>query len=238
MALRGRFEETSPEDLLQILALGRRTGVLVVLDAGRTVRLTFYEGEIIDAVDGTRRGEEVVFELLARGTGSFSFRAEEVPLDRSVHQSVPALLLMAAQRLDDTKRARELLSKPAARVVATRVTGATQQIGAAERRLLELVDGSRSVGEIVAASQMPASEAYPLLAALAEKGAITVVTADNDRNPILDFKGGRSAPKSGAEHAPAAQTRRPTSEELREIADCVRQLSAQGDEESVRHGLC
>ena len=73
MALRGTFGETDPEDVLQMLALGRKTGVLTVADARRTTRLIFQEGALVDAYDGLQRGEDAVVALLIARRGNFAF---------------------------------------------------------------------------------------------------------------------------------------------------------------------
>lgn len=222
MALRGTLEETEPSDLLQILALGGKTGVLTVLHQGRAARLVFEAGDVIHAVDGARRGEEVVLALLAQRAGTFVFTAEGVPDERTIHRSVPALLLTAAQRVDDLTRANGLLRKPSARVYVPQPLGADQveSLAEVERQLLGLIDGRRSVGEIVAGAEVGVAQAYAVLAGLIERGIIAVLAAQDEANPLLSGAGESLAPPSG--EAPVTAARRPTAGELREVATHLR----------------
>lgn len=224
MALRGTFEETEPSDLLQILALGGKTGALTVVDQGRATRLVFQSGDVIHAVDGARRGEEVVLSLLARRAGSFVFTAEPVCEERTIHRSVPALLLTAAQRVDDLTRANGLLRKPSARAYVRETLGAEQieSLPEVERQLLGLIDGRRSVGEIVAGADAGVARAYAILAGLIERDIVAVVTAEDEGSPLSgssEADDGRDAPSFAVA---ASGSRRPTAAELREVADHLR----------------
>jgi hypothetical protein len=233
VALRGSFTETEPEDLLQVLALGNRTGVLTVLDRGRATKLVLNAGQVVDAYDGTRRGEEAVFALLAARTGSFAFSAEEVPAEQTITRTVPALLLSAAQRMDDLVRARPLLSRPSARLRRTEgsVAGPEDDDDGLAAHLLGLVDGKRSIGEVVAASDMEVSQAYAALAVLVEQGVVAVVTAEEEESPLS-----REAVGSGSESMAEPTSRQgglrpPRAEELREAAQYLRRVvrcSAEG----------
>jgi hypothetical protein len=224
VALRGTFEETEPADLLQILALGGKTGVLAVTHQGRASRLLFRGGDIIHAVDGARQGEEVVLSLLARRAGSFVFTPETVREERTIQRSVPALLLTAAQRMDDLTRANGLLRKPSARVHVREAAAGEplEGLGEAERQLLGLIDGQRSVGEIVAAAQVGAAGAYAMLAGLIERGIVSVVGAEEEGSPLARA----SAAAAPVPPGPPVSARRPTAPELREVAAYLRQAVA------------
>jgi len=227
VALRGTFTETDPEDLLQILALGGKTGVLTVLHQGRAARLVFEGGEIIDAVDGSRRGEEVVFSLLVSRAGSFVFTPESVATERTIHRRVPALLLSAAQRVDDLARANGLLSKPSARVYLPQAVNPEEvaDFGEVGQKLLQYVDGRRSVGEIVSGADVDVSRAYAVLAGLLDRGVIGVVGAEDEDSPLLT---GTVDSRAAAPSAPldgGGPTRPPKPEELREVADYLRRAA-------------
>jgi len=222
VALRGTFEETEPPDLLQILALGGKSGVLTVFHQGRTARLAFRGGDVVHAVDGARQGEEVVLSLLSQRAGSFVFTTEDVPEERTIDRSVPALLLSAAQRVDDLTRANGLLKRPSARVsVPETVTPERlSELAEGERELLGLIDGRRSVGEIVVATEAGVSRAYALLASLIERELVEVVPAAEEDSPLL---AGDPDDERLAAAVAAVGARRPTAVELTEVAQYLRQ---------------
>ena len=224
MALRGSFTETEPEDLLQVLALGGRTGILTVLDRGHTRKLVLKDGQIVDAYDGARRGEEAVFALLASRTGTFAFSVEDVPAEKTITRTVPAILLTAAQRMDDLVRARPLLDRPSALVC--RAEGPADEVwqddDGVAAHLLALVDGRRSVGEVVAASDMEVSQAYGALADLVERGILTVVTAEEEGSPLSREGGGPHAEPPAEPVLASRGARPPRADELREVVEYLR----------------
>jgi hypothetical protein len=217
VALRGSFTETEPGDLLQILSLGGKTGTLTVFEGDQTTKMAFRDGEIIDAFDGVRRGEEIVFAVLTLRAGSFTFGSEAVSAERTIHRTVPALLLAAARRADDMTRAKDLLARPSARVYLPQAIPAGELIEGAERQVLELVDGRRSVGEIAAASDLEASRAYAALASLLERGLVAVVTAQDDSSPLLGGPMDAATDSSPDALGPDRDIRPPTPDELREV---------------------
>ena len=224
MALRGTLRDTYPEDLLQILALGGRTGILTVSDGRHASRLLFREGEIVDAFDEARRGEEAIFALLTSRTGSFAFTAEPVTSDRTIHRSVSAILITAARRMDDLARAQGLLGKPTARPyrVADTQAEASAELDEAQWRMLGSVDGRRTVGEIIAAGGMGTDRAYGVLASLVERGLVGLATAADEGNPWVSDGEGEPAAGPGGLGSAAADPRRATPDDLREVAAHVR----------------
>ena len=234
MALRGTFSETEPQDLLQILALGGKTGVLTVSDQGRVTKVVFLDGEIIDAFDGAQRGEEAVFALLASRSGSFVFASEIVSGERTIHRNVPTLLLVAARRMDDLAHARDLLGRPTARVRRLREVGAQESAGLddAQRRLLELANGRCSVGEIVAASDLEVDTAYRALAALVEQEWVSLIAAEEEGSAFLSEIEEPVAVGVAGPGPVAAGNRRPTGAELQEIVTHLRQAARASAERS------
>lgn len=224
MALRGSLAETEPEDLLQVLALGGRTGILTVLDRGHATKLVLKDGQIIDAYDGARRGEEAVFALLASRSGTFAFSVEDVPAEQTITRTVPAILLTAAQRMDDLVRARPLLDRPSALLCRAEgsLDGVRHDDDGLAAHLLALVDGRRSVGEVVAASDLEVSQAYGALADLVERGILTVVTAEEEGSPLSREGGGPDAGPSAEPVPPRQSARAPGADELREVAEYLR----------------
>lgn len=221
MALRGTFDDTDPEDLLQILALSGRTGILSVADGDQTTKLVFKDGRIIDAFDGLQRGEDAVCALLLARCGVFTFTAEEVPEERTIDRTVTGILLAASQRVDDLTRARDMLRGPTARPHRTGADDAGEAEGLTQRQraLLAKVDGARTVGEIVATSDLSLEEGYTVLADLAERGAIDVATAAQETSPLSEASGGAAGPREPDSPRGHSPSRPPTAGELREIAD-------------------
>ena len=222
MALRGSFADTEPEDLLQLLALGGKTGILAVTDGRRQASLVFSSGMIIDAWDGATRGAEVVYALLGERAGTFIFTPQEVAEERTIDRDVASLLLTGARDLDDLNLAHSLLSQPTAR--PRLVEGPEldlEPLGEKERAVVALIDGTRTVGEIASGSGLSMRRVYLSLGHLVERGVVELVTATDEGSPLAS---GYEGPADGGREpaGPALEAMAPTSGEIREIVAYLR----------------
>jgi len=133
-------------------------------------------------------------ELINAGTGKFVFTEGPIPRgvfdpeERALGITLPAgpLLLEAARRSDHWKLIRERVPSDSTHYVLQRPPRAPTEPGAAQllEQMSKLLDGSRSVTEIVAAFPHRRFEAYQLLADLAQSQAVRVA-APNDLNKMI-----------------------------------------------------
>lgn len=99
MSLSGDLTEFALTELLQVLSLGRKSGVLSLIkaDAARGT-ITLRRGRLVDAeVEGGAVGEEAFFALVATRKGRFVFRGtrEQEPARQSIQRPLDVLLLEA-----------------------------------------------------------------------------------------------------------------------------------------------
>jgi len=167
---RGRITEA---DLRASLAeqenSGRNLGEVLV-DAGR---LTVDELERFIAA----KVEETVYGIFDWSDGTFRFEAgTEAPADTiETDLSVEHVLLHGATRQDEMRRLREVVRDDDAVLERTQASlpGAVAA-SPVSRRILDLVDGKRSVREIVLHAHAPDFLAQRLLAELARGGVLRV----------------------------------------------------------------
>lgn len=177
MALKGTLDDISLVDIIQLVALGKKTGVVAVhgrrgqetLDG----RLFFAEGMIHAADLGALSGEEAAFTLFTVTGGSFEL-IEGVRLPpRNVHVSNEVLIMEGITRQD------------AAAVIQRRITSgdmiiklvpnprsASREIAfdADKWRILTLINGKTTVDQIAQRSGMGRFRACQVLAELMEAG--------------------------------------------------------------------
>lgn len=223
MALHGSFTDTEPEDVLQILSLGRKTGVLSVIDGARGAELVFRDGMITDAYDGSGRGAEVVFSLLGNRSGAFVFTPREVPEERTIDCDVPSLLLAGARHLDNVSQAQALARQPAARpYIVEGVAVEPDRLIEPDRVVVQLIDGRRTLGEIAAGDGLGMTQTCVSIGRLVEEGLVALAAAADESSPLTGRPAGAAPdrPPEAAEPPPAS--RRPTASELREIIAYLR----------------
>jgi len=154
--IEGSLREVTLADVLQLLDMGRKTGVLRVTDAlgTRSARVTLVNGRIHDAtIDGSGRpgrgtgARDVVIELLDWSAGRFAVE----PLDASAEKprgagvGVDSVLMEAARRADEWARLADRIAD--ARVVVrlgaeSSATAAPVALSPEEWELLAFADGA------------------------------------------------------------------------------------------------
>ena len=168
--LSGALSHLPVAELIQFFHLQAYDGVLLVEDPGGRPQAAIYfqERGIVHALCGDLIGKKAVYRSLALGTGRFRFLNGLVPgISRSVRESVPNLLLEGFRRLERTSHLAALLPDDDAPLfVAPEPPQDDIRLTAGEWRVLSLVNGKRSIREIVAASGRERDDVHAILTSL------------------------------------------------------------------------
>lgn len=150
----GRLEAMSLANLIQVLEVEQRTGVLTLTRGQEAGHIHFREGQMTHAVQGARRGEAAVFRLLRWAEGEFAFDAEPRPAPAVAEVRGPnrMLLVDGAQRGD---RMDALLAELPGLPPRLRIAPPFDALLHARapspemRQMFALVDGSRDLAQVV-----------------------------------------------------------------------------------------
>jgi tetratricopeptide (TPR) repeat protein len=229
MAIRGNLREASLADVLQLLALGRKTGCLSVSDRNSFGQIYFDHGAITHASIVNRRDrlgdmlvkngllspeeleaavqeqdrpnsprigeilvargaisrealqrfirvqiEEAVYFLFTWTQGTFYFESDERPpsTETLVAINPESVLLEGARRVDEWTLIEKKIPSPdiVFRLDYTHGDPAAEDLTADQRRIIPLLDGRRSVAEIVDHSGLMEFEASKAIYGLAQAG--------------------------------------------------------------------
>ncbi len=100
---RGKLQEVSFPEVLQIIEAGRKTGLLKVTSAGRQAMFYTREGQILDAELDAYQGARVAYIVISWLRGEFSFRSTPVDRPAQIPLTTQQLLLEAVRRYDETQ---------------------------------------------------------------------------------------------------------------------------------------
>jgi hypothetical protein len=207
--LEGSLRELALSDVLQLLELGRRTGVLRVDDEARGLSgdVALADGAVTGARLGTRAAtreadvQAIVCALLEARVGRFAFvpgldSADDARARTPVRRvRVEAILVEAARRADEWARLADLVPHPAA-VPTLTDAGATAPVALDARQwaLLAEVDGARDVVALAAALGRDPLELAGALGALARLGLLACAGAPElPRVDVVPSAPGRSS---------------------------------------------
>jgi CheY-like chemotaxis protein len=108
--LRGDVEQMPMVDLLQLLTMNRRSGVLGITTAYGAGEVRLAEGEVIDAVYRRLEGEKAFYRLLGERGGRFAFSPGEPATLRRLTLPTSQLLMEAMRQVDEVRRRRRELT--------------------------------------------------------------------------------------------------------------------------------
>ncbi|HEX5052970.1 MAG TPA: DUF4388 domain-containing protein [Planctomycetota bacterium] len=105
--LGGDFQTIAFTDLVHLLQIAQRTGILTLLTPHTTGQALFVGGQVYHATFGTLEGEEAFYRQVFETQGQFEFRPCEIDLAtvrNTVALTTTTLLMEAARRLDSWRR--------------------------------------------------------------------------------------------------------------------------------------
>ncbi|MFQ6131590.1 MAG: DUF4388 domain-containing protein [Armatimonadota bacterium] len=196
MALTGSLADVEAADVIQLIAMSRKTGVLTVVDQYERSLLYFDQGQLIHAVTDNLQGNDVVYNVLAKTQGDFAFEATPVDCPHTVTLAAESLMLEGAKRMDDWERLRASLPAPGAPLAVVKDLRAAGDLGVpleAARTVVELTNGGRTLEALARESGLPEVQAYEVIGALIKQGVISAVVPAQPAAPEPAPSGGGGA---------------------------------------------
>jgi response regulator RpfG family c-di-GMP phosphodiesterase len=98
----GSLQEMGLPDIVQVLWHGRKTGSLKIRSQEGSGEIHFVEGQVYNALFGTKRGAEAFYAMVTLRTGDFAVDPSFVATQRVIDDSPEGLLLEGLRRMDES----------------------------------------------------------------------------------------------------------------------------------------
>src|SRR3990167_8001859 len=171
--IEGRLSHISLGDLLQILHLNRKEGVLKVSYENKEGLIYIKEGVIYNAVIGNMEKEKALFRLLSWHDGKFEFSPKPVDAPQKIHRSAGNLLMEGMRQYDEWNKAKGQLPRPDSQIkLKVDISSLPKGLKPIIYEVLFLVDFYPVIGELVDHCTLPDYEVYQTLAGLIRKGVL------------------------------------------------------------------
>lgn len=170
----GSLADMGVADLVQTIQMGRKDAHITVSHDGLESHIWCQGGEIIDAQSGMLQGADGLYRILAVAQGNVVADFSCAPRPRRIDMSTPRLLLEAASRNGQRERLLRRIGDPR-RVFSVLADVAARQaadLGPEELDVLSLFDGTRSLDEVLAASELSDVEALEVAVRFYEAGVL------------------------------------------------------------------
>ena len=153
----GRVSDMPVVDVIQTIEVSRKSGVIqFTAERGRNATIYFRDGKVIDAEAGTLLGEDAVYRLLTWSEGEFEVVFRTVRRREVILTSSQGLLMEGMRRLDEWSRLLEQLPTLSHRFEVDAAELATRlgDVPDDNNRILRLLDGKRTLIEVIDASDV------------------------------------------------------------------------------------
>jgi len=179
--LRGALESISLTDVIQLLHVNRKSGMLQIHSGKTSGVLYFSQGEMIQAETLASRGETAAFEILEWTTGHFEFLTTQVQVSPVIRRTVPDLLMDSARLQDSRKRLSTIFTSlevvPWPTLTPPRLLEGLK-LFAEERRILPFFDGYRDFQEIMTVSGQHDVAVLQAASILKDAGRLEIIEPD------------------------------------------------------------
>jgi len=174
--LLGTLTEISLMDLLQILRMNRRSGLLELEMEGRRGTLSISEGEVIDAEVGRFRGEKAFYRTLEWEGGKFEFRPQQVTVRPLIKRPGENLILEGLRQLDEVNKLRASLAPPGTRLeLLRRFDGPPERLKPTTREVIKLLEYFTSLDDILNQSTLLDLDLCTTIQGLVDRKIVAVV---------------------------------------------------------------
>jgi hypothetical protein len=180
---RGDLQQVSILDLLQLLSMNRRTGVLNVVTAAGAGEVRISDGEIVDGVYRRLEGEKALYRLITETDGTFAFASGTAAMARRVNVSTNALLMEALRQSDEVRQKRTRFSSEDALLA---LAPGMPRDADDERRVLEAVSTPRTLDELLDEVALPDLAILVALESLVDEGIVRQIPRGGTRVELAD----------------------------------------------------
>ncbi len=187
--IEGNLAQIPLMDLLQILAVNRKTGRLAIEREGERAEIVLDEGRIVDARMGAATGEKALYRVLTRREGQFAFVPGAAPGEPRIERKVEELVLEGLRQADEVARLLPGMPQPGDLLeLSVHPSEIPAGLHPVTEEVVALLDRKRRFDDLVDACHASDLEAMRAVLALVERGYARrsgTAVAPSDAAPLL-----------------------------------------------------
>ncbi|MEN3044002.1 MAG: DUF4388 domain-containing protein [Candidatus Hydrothermales bacterium] len=178
MALEGTLEDFELTDILQIIQMGKKDGLLFIEHpSGEKARIYIENSKVIHAECGGEYDELAITKIFEWNKGKFKFEVGQVAPKKTINMPIPTLIMEAARKIDEWNRIKKVI--PSLETVFELEPNPSTDIevinlNADEWRVLSQIDGKRNIKDLASILRMGEIETAKILFGLIGLGLIRI----------------------------------------------------------------
>ncbi len=185
--IEGNLSHLALPDLLQILAMNKRTGRLNVIRGAEKGELFIAEGKPVNAKVSLAEGDKALFRLLAWNDGSFSFTPGSATARVRINRSMEDALLEGMRQADEVARLLPALPPKTSRLSLAADADLSQSQHPVTALVVDLLKQPRTLQELMDLAPATDLDVLSALTTLIQKGVARLAEAavDEGKGPLL-----------------------------------------------------
>ena len=185
--IEGHLEQLAIPDLLQVLAMNRRSGRVVLHRGYEQGEIAVAEGRPVNAKVSVVEGEKALFRLLTWTEGTFAFMPGTPPARTRIQRAMEDALLEGMRQADEVARLRPSLPPGHVRLVLASGVDLAKDQHPVTAQVVELLRVPRSVSEVLDLAPACDLDVMVVLGTLLQKSLAKVEEegASAGRGPLL-----------------------------------------------------
>ncbi|MBD3306146.1 response regulator [candidate division KSB3 bacterium] len=153
MDLRGNLEQMHLAEIIQTLSMNQKSGGLKITRGSQVGKIGFEQGSIVHASLDSYTGEEAIYRILAWDDGYFVFDSTDPPDTKTITASINGLLMDGLNQREEYLKYKKVLPSFDA-VLTIPDPEKTKGVKPTVKKILSLIDGQRTIQQIIEVSPM------------------------------------------------------------------------------------
>jgi CheY-like chemotaxis protein len=184
--LKGNLQQMSLAEILQTLGMARKSGGLKIVNRSLVGKIYFDSGDIVQASLGKYKSEEAVYRILAWDEGYFEFDSNDKTDKAAISTNTNSLLMEGFRQRDEYIKYKQAMSSFDS-IVKLAATEQSDETKSASQKIVALVDGQRTIQDIVNTSPINYLITVKILYTLLKKGVIEAIAPQREPDQEEDY---------------------------------------------------
>jgi len=182
MGLQGNLQDFEITDILQLIYMGQKAGVLRIITEDDEGEIYFNSGLVVHANTKEKKGESAIQSILRWTTGSFVFDPSGKTNEKTIQLPVQNVILEAARQIDEWKAIEKVI--PSIEVIVDFVPEPDMsdiELTQEEWKVLTTIDGQKTAKEIAQKLDMKEFDTARILYGLISSGLLKIVSEQPEK---------------------------------------------------------
>jgi CheY-like chemotaxis protein len=179
-ALKGNLQQMNLAEILQTLAMNKKSGGLKIINQSKIGKMYFDSGNIVQAALEKYKSEEAVYRILAWDEGYFEFDSNDKADKVAITTSTNSLLMEGFRQRDEYMKYQQAMPAYDS-VVKLSERERVEEMKAAPQKVVALIDGQRTIQEIVNISPISYLLTVKILYTLLKKGIAEAIEPEREQ---------------------------------------------------------